>query len=321
MDNNASKNTNNNNTNKRENNSPLTNEAKNARLNLSPTRLMELMDKRFEKQYQLITTKIESSIQETENRILSQINEKINEIENKINIVENRLLNELDNRIVDIMSEIHTVRERVTELETGCTEIKLLKTEIKTLKSQIQRQENLAVSCDLRLNGIPFKSNENLHEVFDNICCALNISTPSYKSIFRLQNRNNKEQNSPDAVVLVKLLSPYDKNFILKSFALFRKNFQCQLCLHHIGFQSDNSSNRKVFINENLTSNNFKILQTAINLRKKHRLASAFTLRGLVYIKVAATDEPRHIDDINELNQFFPPPDDNVQSQNEMQYN
>lgn len=266
-------NNNNNASNKRSNPSPLKNDSKCSRLCLSPTRLMELLDKRFEKQFQLITTTIETSIKNTEDRIVSQMNEKINEIEIKINMVENRLLNEMDKRNLDIMSEVHTVSERVTDLETVCTEVKLLKTEIKMLKSQMQRQENLAVSCDLRINGIPFRNNENLHDIFDGICYALNISTPSYKSIFRLQNKNNKEQNSPDAVILVKLLSPYDKNFVLKSLALFRKTNKSQLCLHHIGFERDNNfdnnSIRKIYVNENLTSANFKILQAAIDLRKK----------------------------------------------------
>ncbi|KAI8114839.1 hypothetical protein CVS40_12859 [Lucilia cuprina] len=134
------------NANKRENSSHLDNDAKCSRLCLSPTRLMHLLDKRFDKQYQQITTKLESSIKDAENRIISQVNEKLREIENKINNTENRLLNEIDNRIVDIMSEMHIVNERVTELETVCSEIKLLKTEIKTLKSQMQKQENLTVS-------------------------------------------------------------------------------------------------------------------------------------------------------------------------------
>lgn len=299
---------------KRLNKSPITNDAKNSRLSFAQEDLMLFVDGRLEKQFELITTKII----ESENRIVSEMNEKINVIESKINIVETRLLNELDKRVCDVMSEIHTVNEKVIELETGCTEIKLLKNEIKTLKTQIQRQENLAVSCDLRLNGIPYNKDENLHVHFENICKALNISTPGYKSIYRLQNKNNKEQNSPDAVIIVKLLSPYDKNFVLKSLALFRKSFKTQLRLQHIGY---NNNNCKVYINENLTSKNFKIFRTAMDLVKKNRLASAFTLRGLVYIKANTNDQPNRIEDIRELEMFFPTADDNYQNNNNQNIN
>lgn len=297
------------NTKKRVNKSPINNDAKNARLSLSQSDLISFVDLRFENLFELITAKIK----ESEDRIVLEMDEKISAIETKINIVETRLLNELDKRICDVMSEIHTVNEKVIELETGCNEIKLLKNEIKTLKSQIQRQENLAVSCDLRINGIPYVINENLHEHFNNICSALNISTPAYKSIHRLQNKNNKEQNSPDAVIIVKLFSPYDKNFILKSLAIFRKNFKTQLCLHHIGYSNNT---RKVYVNENLTSANFKIFRTALDLVKDNRLISAFTLRGLVYIKVNNTDQPMRIDEISDLDKFFPHTDENEHEDN-----
>lgn len=294
------------NNNKRDNTTPLRNEAKIACSSFSPSRL-ETMFKRIDKQFELLTSKIK----ESEERILVSLNEKIND-------VENRLLTVLDKRVCDIVSEINTVNERVSYLETQCTEIKSLQSEIKTLKLQINRQENITVACDLRINGIPFMKNENLNDIFGSICCALNISTPAFKSIFRLQNRNNKEVNSPDAVILVKLHSPYDKNFILKSYAQFRKTTRGPLCLQHIGFSSQQYNNSKVYLNENLTSNNFKILNTAILLRKKGRLNAAFTLRGLVYIKINPHDEPIRIEDHNELNSFFPVSEGNVQ--NEMPY-
>ena len=116
-------------------------------------------------------------------------------------------------------------------------------------------------------------------------------------SICWLQKRNIKFVKSLDAVILVKLCSVYDKNFILKSLALFRKSNRSQLCLQHIVFTSQNNS--IVYINENLTLNNYKILNAAIRLRKKNRVTSAFTLRGLVYIKVIPGDKPMCFEDLN----------------------
>lgn len=41
---------------------------------------------------------------------------------------------------------------------------------------KVDRQNNLSVACDLRINGIPQIIDENLHQVFDSICKAINIS-------------------------------------------------------------------------------------------------------------------------------------------------
>lgn len=121
------------------------------------------------------------------------------------------------------MNESHTWKQ--------CNEIKGLYAEIKMLKSQTNRQDNLSVASDLRINCIPFVQNENPNDIFGRICSALGISTPAFKSIYRMQskNGNSKETNSPDAVILVKHHSPNDKNFILISYRQFRKTYRVYL--------------------------------------------------------------------------------------------
>ena len=128
---------------------------------------------------------------------------KLNE---QLNTIEKKLLNELHKYISDTVNQINKVNECVSYVESQCTEIVLLKVEIKSLKAQIKHQENLSESCALRFNGIPFeKKTRNLMKFFERVCSAINISTPAYKSIFRLQNGNIKLVNSSDAVILVKL--------------------------------------------------------------------------------------------------------------------
>lgn len=65
---------------------------------------------------------------------------------------------------------IEELSERVTKIEAKCEE------EIKYMKLQVQRQVNLPVSCDLKLNGIPFSKSENLSGIFESICNQLNIA-------------------------------------------------------------------------------------------------------------------------------------------------
>lgn len=201
----------------------------------------------------------------------------------------------------EMKNEIVAVTERVVRLETLTGEIMALKNEIKTLKIQSLKNANSIVACDLRINGIPYTDQENLSQIFDTICKTISISTPPTKSIYRLQNRNNKAKDvSPDAVIIVKLFSPYDKNFFLKSLGIYKKINKTNLMLQHIGFQSQKTFN----INENLTNTNYKIFREALTLKKRQILHSAYTFRGLVYVKRAKDDDPTCMADFEAL-EFF----------------
>ncbi|XP_059223232.1 uncharacterized protein LOC131997010 [Stomoxys calcitrans] len=207
----------------------------------SPQRLVMLIDKRFEKQNELIQTLIKES--------------------------ETRLLHELDKRISDFQSEITSLKERIVNMETVADKINViekdifelksqkmvypqnseLENEIKILKAQLAKQENFHVASELRINGIPSYNGENLNILFSNICNCFNIPTPTVKSIYRLKN---KIRQNNDATIIVDLMSSYDKNYILKSMAFFKRTNKTPLLLNHIGFDS----NYVVHINENLTT-------------------------------------------------------------------
>lgn len=256
--------------------------------NDSPFKLLDLVDKRFEK----ITDVMKKIAQESEAHMKTIIQES-----------EDRMLRELDKRFDEIKRDISSITDRVDKLETVAADIVSLKSEVNNLKTQLQRQENSLVASDLRINGIPYMKDEVLFEVFDSICYALNISTPAVKSIYRLQNHNNKDQYaSRDAVIMVKLFSPYDKNFVLKSIANFRKAHKTKsLYLDHIGYNSD----RPFYVNENLTTLNYKILQAATKFKNAGRLKSVFAMRGIVYVKFDGNEQAVRIESIEELEGFF----------------
>lgn len=246
--------------------------------NDSSFKYVQMLDKRLEKQTQQIMSLLEE--------------------------FKSRLFEEFDKRIDEVKSELSVVKERVENLETVTVNIKCMQDEIKSLKAKIKHQENRSVACDLRLNEIPYEQDENLDEIFFRICNTINISVPAIKTIYRLQNQNNKHSNiSKDAAIIVKMWSPYDKNFFLKSLTNYRKiNKDFSFCLRHIGFNSDN----KFFVNENLTQSNFNLLRSAVRLKKKKIIHSAFSMRNLVYIKKTPNDPVMQIDDIQHLFRLFP---------------
>lgn len=247
----------------------------------SPLHFIQILDSRLEK----LSEKLTCKISESETRVLEKIDK-------------------LEHSMCEMKKDIINVTERVSKLETVAHDLIALKAEMNELKMQNLRQENSLVACDLRINGIPCVENENLREIFDSICYTLNINTPEVKTIFRLQNKNNKNKNnSQDAVIMAKLMSPYDKNFFLKSLSGFRKSNKSQLMLKHIGFKSNNP----FYINEHLTPHNYKIFQSALNMKKDHHLQSVFTMRGLVYVKNSITDQPICVEHLERLDEFFLP--------------
>lgn len=102
--------------------------------------------------------------------------------------------------------------------------------------------------------------------IFGDICSTIRISIPAIKSMFRLQNENNKiKKNSPDVPIIVKMWSPYDKNFFLKSLAGFKKmNKDFYFTLNDVGL----GSNTKLCINESLIQSNYQILREAKRMKR-----------------------------------------------------
>lgn len=90
-----------------------------------------------------------------------------------------------------------------------------MKDEINRVKLQVNRQNNLSVACDLRISVIPQIRDENLHQICDSICKAINISMPPYKSIYRTRNKNRIDR---DGTIIIKFFTPCFKNNILKMF-------------------------------------------------------------------------------------------------------
>lgn len=108
-------------------------------------------------------------------------------------------------------------------------------------------------------------------------------------------------RNIPDPPIIIRLSTPYERNFVLKKCAEFKRLNNTQFCLRNIGLESD----QLFFVNENLTPYNYKMFKTALILKKDKRIKSKFTLRGIVHIKHYNNDETVRIDCPEDLNELF----------------
>lgn len=247
-----------------------------SRNNKSP-KILQLIESKFAKQNEIIMSNIERCVKESVNSAVKGIEDKIAKISTNVN----------------------NLTERLNKLELSLPKLNEMEREIKTLKSKIERQNNLNVSTNLRLCGVPSEDNENLEYLFANLCNFLNIKQPYLKSIQRINNKTTK--NRIDGVILLQFFSSQDRNFFLRTISKYKRETKSQLSLASLGFKS----NAHIYINEDLTNNNYKIFREALKYKKQKQLSSAYTLRGLVYVKRIGFDRSVRMDDIEELNFFL----------------
>ena len=242
---------------------------------VSTPKLWQMMDFRFSKQNTILLAKLEES--------------------------EKRILNGIDQKFTAFQKELTSLAERVLDIEAKISDVSALKTELKEVKEQVAKIENAAVSCDVRILGIPNYENENLANVFNQICNTIQIKPPIVKNIYRNKPKPTSPNGSHnrDGVVCIKLTSPYEKSVLLRSVAKFKREHNDLLRLKHIGFDG---SEKPIYINECLTNTNFKILQAAVQLRKQKQIYAAFSARGLVYIKLSESDSATCVGSLVELN-------------------
>lgn len=239
---------------------------------------------------------IKNSIRESEEKHFDYMKNLIKESEKKI-------LSVIENKIDNIKSDLSAITERVKSLELKYTEVEHLKKEITEIKRKMLKQENTVVASSIRISGVPYNDNENLHGIVQNICNSLKINMPQLENIYRLKKiyRNNKPFNPTDEVIVAKLCSPFEKNYLLKCIAKFRSENKTHLCLRQAGFDSD----EPIYINENLTPHNHKIFKEALLLKKNKKIKSTFSLRGLVYVKKFDLDDPVLIEFSEDLHRLF----------------
>ena len=104
--------------------------------------------------------------------------------------------------------------------------------------------------------GVPWVANENLHTVFNKICEVLNIETPNTVSIHRV-----KRNDSGEGPIIVKLTSGNERNQLMRSLALYRRNNnKGMMRLNNIGFESDSP----IYVNKNFTSRNNNIVSALL---------------------------------------------------------
>lgn len=85
---------------------------------------------------------------------------------------------------------------------------------------------------------------------------------------------------------------------MLKALADFRRENSRNFCQTDIGFVT----NKPIFLHESLTPHYRGIFRLANKLKHQKHIFSAYSMRGVVYIRRRKQDNPLKIDSIDQLN-------------------
>jgi len=229
--------------------------------------LTKMLDQRFAEQTNILQGMVHTSkleILSTMNARFEEFRQNYTSLSEKVQVLEASV-----QRITNMELVQRTLQAALSDVND----------ELHLLRDKVAKHENALVSCELRIHGVPACDNENLIDLFYKLCASAKIAKPSISSIRRLKpQRNNK---ITDGAILVKLASPQIRNDTLRLLAEFRKSTKKQLSLKHVGFDST----APIYVNEQLTQSNHKILNTAIRIKKhNNNIHSVFTRRGIVNI-------------------------------------
>ncbi|KAM8718302.1 hypothetical protein ACLKA7_001002 [Drosophila subpalustris] len=222
-------------------------------------------------------------------QLLELINKRFGEQAELIRLTEQRILGELQERINSMSLEMQQLIGRVQQLEEEAAEVKSLKVKLMSMEanweSKLQVQANEAIAADLRIHGAPCIEGENLNALFTTLCGTLGSDpAPKLRDIFRVRQRS--ANSTEDPIIIAKLEHVREKIALLKLIADYRRTKKQQLSLTQLGFES----HVPFYVNEQLTKAYYDIFKEAMKMKKLNMLTAVYTRRSLVHMRVSGSE-------------------------------
>jgi hypothetical protein len=186
-------------------------------------------------------------------------------------------------RIETNSANIGATNSRVDELETT----------VRQLQNTLEMQTK---SLELIVRGVPPASNESCQQIYRKMSTAVGYNPDSIPiaDAFRLGRQSGALPHPP---ILLRFVSKYDKTAFHKKY--FAKK---TLNLADLGFAG---ATARVYVSENLTTNNQQLFGAAMKLKKEGKLTSVSTFHGTVSVKQTQTGNPKKILKPADLDSFL----------------
>ena len=163
---------------------------------------------------------------------------------------------------------------------------------INEIRQYYYRLDRMERSQELIIKGIPYRRDEDLNEIFRGITYCLGIARTNFPVVHlkRLSKVPLRIESTPPIICQFRSRGSRDDFF-----QMYLNNRS--LTLDNIGYDSQ----RRIYINENLSPLVKRILLAAIKLRSKGLLYKVSTRKGSVYVRTCLGSEPVIIDTLDQL--------------------
>lgn len=224
---------------------------------------------------------------------IDMLSKRFDETNDHIRSSKAELNSKLDSIKEDLQKQIMSVEQNLSALKISCEdEHKSLNSRVAHVTESVQRLEN---RTELIAAGIPYLTNENLQNYLQSIAEEIGFDNDKVFHIHCKRLRSGNLSDGNDCFILLQFsVTGLRDEFYSKYLA--KRNLK----LRHIGINSD----RRIYINENLTVKAREIKRAALKLRRENKLIAVSTKLGTVQVKKTADGPYLPVSSIDQLMQI-----------------
>lgn len=245
-----------------------------------------------------------------QSRLDSHTSKMVTEIQAKLDAYSSTIANTIESTVkhevnllgeqlkVDIRSQVTDINKKIDQIQSNVnSEIVTMKKSVDNCLDRIHSNEDdvkrIAKLNELKIKGIPYTPDENLHEIFKAISNYVGFDlshTNNLPRLNRMQKRDNEtKQIVQQPTIILNFIAKHIRdNFYLLYLTKVASN---PLMTEHINL----AQGSRVIISENLTAVNQNLFVSAMKLKLDKKLTKVFTRDGLVQIKITNDSRPKTI--------------------------
>lgn len=205
---------------------------------------------------------------------INEIKNSNKETERAFNLSYESLNEKLDENNDLIKKQSESLDEYVKIVEQLRSENLILKKKIKDLEEKVEDSEQYSRSNCLEIQGVPFKRDENVIEVVQNVGKAIGMElVPSMIDACHRLGRGNDDR--PPGII-VKMVRRLDKEDVLK-----KRREKGKLSTLHMGLAIDSP----IYINESLSPARRKLLAAARRFKAENHFKYIWHKNGKIFLR------------------------------------
>lgn len=244
------------------------------------------------------TKSLESSMR---NEIAAQTKQLETSIRSEMKVLSDEMKLEFQAKITQLNDKIDAnqmnVQQEINELKSNVSNC------IEHNACNDDDMQRMLKLCELKINGIAYKSDEKLNDIFGEIAKLVQFdltngnNCPTLTRIYKY-NRTTKA-SMPTPIVIVKFVANHIREDFYRLY-LNKIAAKQSIMSEHIGLPNGT----RIIIGENLTTKNYEIFVEAGKQKKQGKLCQVFTQNGLIQVKAVRNAKATAIRSIKELELF-----------------